>query len=251
MRLLHRGMPVAVTGLLALLICTGIAAKGDTIYDVTGLGSSDFIPFENDVTPGRPSGDHLGNTITFAGTARYLTHVQAVFASVGPKEVDTYTLSLYRNDGAIDPGGSGLHQPGTLIASYNTTALNQPLPGNGAYGVDWNFAPLLVPGTLTAVLSSSYSTTTPGQYMGPIAAALPPLTGSAINTAWFGDGSAGHWQSNNSWALADGGVTNYFDMRFDASAVPEVKGLVGWSLLLVMGAGSLRFSKLRQRMPRR
>jgi hypothetical protein len=208
---------------VALGLALGGPARADiNIYDVTAAGSNDFVPFEDDGTPNRPFGSHLGNTITFAGSARYLTHVQAVFASIGPREVDTYTLDLYRNDGAPDPNGSGLLQPGTLIASFTTQALNQPLPGNGGYGVDWNFAPTLVPDSLTAVISSSYSTITPGQFMGPFVAVQPPLTGSAVNTIWYGDGTPGRWAADPNWAIADGGVTNYIDMRFDAlTAVPE------------------------------
>jgi hypothetical protein len=212
------------------------AARADQIYNANAMDSNDFVPFENDGTPNRPPGDHLGNQITFAGTARYLYHVQVVFASIGPREVDTYTLGLYRNDGPLDPNGSGLHQPGTLIASFQTQASNQPLPGNGAYGVDWNFAPILVPDTLTAVVSSSYSTTTPGQLMGPFADVHPPLTGSAINTIWYGGGTPGAWQANSTWAINDGGTTNYFDMRFDALAsVPEPSGLA----LAGLGAAAL------------
>jgi hypothetical protein len=223
-------------------------ARADLIYNVTAQGSNDFVPFENDGTPNRPLGDHLGNQITFAGTARYLDHVQAVFASIGPKEIDTYTLDLFKNDGPIDPK-SGLHEPGTLIAQFVTQASNVPLPGNGGYGVDWNFNPTLVPNMLTAIVSSSYSTTTPGQLMGPFAAVLPPLTGSALNTIWYGDGTPGNWQANNTWAINDGGATNYFDMRFDAlQSVPEPSSMC----LLTIGAGggilfALRRSKRKTR----
>lgn len=164
------------TGLVALaltIFTCHTATRADTIYNVTGLNSSDFIPFENDGTPDRPPGDHLGNQITFGGTDRELYHVQAVFASIGPKEIDTYTLDLYRNDGPINPG-SGLAMPGTLIGEFKTNASNQPLPGNGGYGVDWYFSAIHVPESLTAVISSSSSTTTPGQYMEPFAAVYPP-----------------------------------------------------------------------------
>ena len=57
--------------------------------------------------------------------------------------------------------------------------------------MDWYFNPIVVPDTLTAVISSTYSTTTPGQFMGPFAAVYPPLTGSALNTVWYGDGTPG------------------------------------------------------------
>ena len=191
------------------------ARTPETIYNVTAAGSGDYIPFENDGTPDRPAGDQLGNTITFAGTARLLTHVQVVFGSHGPKENDTYTLTLYRNDGPHDPK-SGLSQPGTKIASFQTLASNKPLPGNGAYGVDWNFAPTHVPDTLTAVVSSTYSETTPGQTRGPFAVVTPILTGTALNTVWYGDGKPGHWIADDQWAIKDGAKKNNFDMRFDA-----------------------------------
>jgi hypothetical protein len=237
-----RGMCLAAVGLLLLGLQP--LARADLIYNVTGLGSRDFIPFENDGTPNRPPGDHLGNQITFGGTSRDLFHVQVVFASIGPKEVDTYTLDLYRNNGAIDPN-SGLQMPGTLIGEFKTNALNQPLPGNGAYGVDWYFNPILVPDTLTAVVSSTYSTTTPGQYMGPLAAALPPLEGSAINTVWYGDGTAGNWQANSTWAINDGGVTNLFDMRFEAVPEPSSLHLSLISVGLLAAAGTWCRSRTR------
>ena len=219
---------------LTAALANASTTEAGNIYNVTGLNSNDFVPFENDATPNRPPGDRLGNQITFAGTARYLNHVQVVFASIGPKEIDTYTLDLYKNDGPTDPV-SGLSMPGTLIAQFTTQASNVPLPGNGGYGVDWNFNPTLVPDTLTAVVSSSYSTTTPGQFMGPFVAVVPPLTGSALNTIWYGDGSPGNfWQANSTWAINDGGTTNYFDMRFDAlQSVPEPSSLC----LMAIGAG--------------
>jgi PEP-CTERM motif len=213
--------------------CAG--ARADSIYNVTGLGSGDFVPFENDGTPNRPFGDRLGNEITFAGTARYLNHVQVVFASIGPKEIDTYTLDLYKNDGPIDPT-SGLREPGTLIAELKTQGSNIPLPGNGGYGVDWNFSPTLVPDSLTAIVSSSYSTTTPGQFMGPFVAVIPPLTGSSLNTMWYGDGTPGNWTADSNWAINDGGATNYIDMRFDAfGSVPEPSSLALMSLGTIGG----------------
>jgi hypothetical protein len=127
--------------------------RADSIYNMIAQDSNDFIPFENDGTPNRPFGSELGNEITFGGIACYSDHVQVVFASIGPKEFDTYTLDLYKNDGQIDPS-SGLPEPGTLISQLTTHAWNIPLPGNGAYGVDWYFSPMRVPDTLTAVVSS-------------------------------------------------------------------------------------------------
>ncbi len=228
-----RAVGLALGLAFVLSLGSGVAAGDTVIYTDNAKGSGDFVPFENDGTPNRPNGDHLGNQVTFAGTERYLDHVQVVFASIGPKEVDTYTLDLYKNDGPVDPN-SGLNQPGTLIAEYKVQASNVPLPGNGGYGVDWYFSPLLVPDSLTAIVSSSYSTTTPGQYMGPFDCLTSPLTGSALNTIWYGDGTPGNWTANNTWAIADGGATNDFDMTFTAlQSVPEPSSMV----LMALGAG--------------
>ena len=57
-------------GLAVMLSTSRGVAKADQIYNVTAAGSDDFVPFENDGTPNRPNGDHMGNEITFAGTAR-------------------------------------------------------------------------------------------------------------------------------------------------------------------------------------
>ena len=194
-----------VFGLSSVLSLVCGAANGRLDHLQRDRGSTRMTSSRSRTTgrPNRPNGDHMGNQITFAGTARYLDHVQVVFASIGPKEVDTYTLDLYKNDGPIDPN-SGLSQPGTLIAEIQTQASNVPLPGNGGYGVNWFFTPILVPDSLTAVVSSSYSTTTPGQFMGPFAAVTPPLTGTALNTIWYGDGTPGNWTANNTWAINDG-----------------------------------------------
>lgn len=236
-----------VLGLVGLIQALWTTARADSIYNVTAAGSNDFVPFENDGTPNRPFGNQMGNEITFAGTVRYLDHVQVVFASIGPKEVDTYTLDLYRNDGPID-SNSGLREPGTLIAEFKTQALNVPLPGNGAYGVDWNFSPTLVPDSLTAIVSSSYSTTTPGQLMGPFVAVNPPLVGGALNTMWYGDGTPGNWTADSAWAIDDGGVTNFIDMRFDAlQSVPEPSSL---ALLSLGSACGFVFALKRRRRER-
>lgn len=220
--------PIALAVFLAAF---SSQAQADLIYNVSAAGSDDFVPFENDGTPDRPAGDHLGNEITFAGTARYLTSAEVVLSRIGPVETDNYTIDLDKPDGSIDPS-SGLRRPGTLIGSYTTSASDAFIPGTGAFVVDWNFAPILVPDTIIAVVSSTYSTTTPGQLMGPFAALMPPLTGTALNTIWYGDGTPSAWTADPSWAIADGAGTNYMDMRFNAvSSVPEP------STLALLGAG--------------
>ena len=59
---------IAALALTLALLALPAASRADIIYDVTGLNSNDFVPFENDGTPNRPPGDHLGNQVTFAGT---------------------------------------------------------------------------------------------------------------------------------------------------------------------------------------
>ena len=82
--------------------------------------------------------------------------------------------------------------------------------------------------------------------MGPFAAVTPPLTGSALNTIWYGDGTPGNWTANSTWAINDGGVTNYFDMRFYAlQSVPEPSSLG----LMAMGAcGGIASAARRRRV---
>ena len=228
-------------------------ARAGLIYDVSAAGSSDFVPFEDDGTPNRPQGDRIGNEITFAGTDRYVTSAEVVLSRIGPVEIDNYTIDLYRPDGTVDPN-SGLRRPGTLIGSFTTSASNAFIPGTGAFVVDWSFVPTLVPDTVIAVVSSTYSTTTPGQLMGPFAAVMPPLTGSALNTTWYGDGSPSGWTADPNWAINDGGVTNYLDMRFtaQATAAPEPGSLllVGTGVLGLAMARSLRGRKVRAGAPR-
>jgi hypothetical protein len=93
-------------------------------------------------------------------------------------------------------------------------------------------------GKLTAVVSSSYSTTTPGQFMGPFATVLPPLTKSALNTIWYGDGTVDNCQANNIWALNNAGTTNYIDMRFNAlQSVAEPTSM--YLMVIATGGGDI------------
>ena len=222
-----------------LFLALAPSARADLVYDVSAAGSSDFIPMEEDGTPNRPYGSHLGNEITFDGTARYLTHAQAVLSRSGPVDVANYTIDLYQVDGTVDPS-SGLTRPGTLLGSYTTAASNGFIPGTAAFVVDWDFAPILVPDTIIAVLSSNYDALAPGSLVGAYAALTPPVTGSALNTIWYGDGSPGSWTANSTWAIDDGGATNYMDMRFTAvRSVPEPGGVMSLAIGAVL-AGGLR-----------
>ena len=241
---MHRPRLIALSALLLAALAN--PAGAGLVYDVSAAGSNDFVPDGEDGTPNRPYGSHLGNEITFAGTDRYLTHAQVVLSRFGPVELANYTIDLYKPDGSIDPT-SGLARPGTLIGSYTTTANNAFVPGTGAFVVDWDFAPLLVPNTVIAVFSSNYDTIAPGSLVGPFAAVMPPVTGTALDTIWYGDGSPSRWTANSTWAIDDGGVTNDLDMRFTAQAsVPEPGSLVG----VGVGLASISAVRWARRRPR-
>ena len=232
-----RWNPFSSRSALAALFLAALAnpAGAGLIYDVSAAGSFDFVPTTDDGTPNRPFGSQLGNEITFAGSDRYLTHAEVVLSRIGPVDVNNYTIDLYKPDGSVD-SSSGLARPGSLIASYTTSASNAFVPGTAAFVVDWNFAPTLVPDTIIAVVSSNYSTIDPGSLVGPFAAVMPPVTGTALDTIWYGDGSPSSWTANSTWAIDDGAVTNYLDMRFDAQAgVPEPGSL----LLVGLGLASI------------
>ena len=84
---------------LTMSAVTASAQMPATIYKVTAASANDFVPFADDGIPNRSHGNTLGNTVTFAGTACYLTHVQVVFGSHDPKERRVYTPTLYQNNG--------------------------------------------------------------------------------------------------------------------------------------------------------
>src|SRR4051794_22833947 len=108
---------------LALALADNVRAAV-VYHDTTGASLSNFIPFGPDGTAGRPvPRDHLGNQVTLAGTERLLTDVQLFFGlntnfGTNPNpSTDTYTVTLYKNDG---PGGA----PGTFIGSSSVSGTN-------------------------------------------------------------------------------------------------------------------------------
>lgn len=155
--------------------------------------------------------------------------------------VANYTMDLYAPDGSIDPS-SGLSRPGRLLGSFTTSASNAFVPGTGAFVVDWDFAPTLVPDTIIAVISSDYDIIAPGSLVGAFAAVMPPVAGSALNTIWYGDGTPSNWTANSFWAINDGAVTNFMDMRFSGQrSVPEPASLA------MVGIGAIGVGLVRYR----
>jgi hypothetical protein len=216
-----------VRSCLALALCAG-TARADVIFQNNTdfhqpSGNINYVPFVDDGTPNRPAGNHLGETITFAGTARLLNSVVLGIENVGPT-TNTYTLALY----------SGANpNTGTLLGSVNLVV------GPVFAGMEtFNFGSLLVPDTITFVLSSSF--TGAGFPDGPVSSNIAPTVGSGPDSLWYGN-SPGNFVANNTWAIADGAVVNYLVAQFNASSpvatVPEPGSLAlaGFGLMGLVG----------------
>lgn len=226
--------------LLTLSAITSTSRGSVTVYENSDAGSN-FVPDINDGTPGRPTGNLMGNTITLTATQSLLTSVTVKIATDNPNIADqNVTLSLYQNDGASDPGGSGLLQPGSLIDAI--TLFNVSM-FDGIVPVTFTFPSLLVPETFTFIIGLTPGSAGVGSFAGVKTTAAAPQTGSAVNTLWFGTGTAGTWTSNNTWAIADGAVTNRIDAVFVADPVPEPS----IAFYLALGGGIILLR--RQRLP--
>ena len=234
--------------LLTLSAMTSISRGSVTVYENSDAGTN-FVPDTNDGTPGRPTGNFMGNTITLTATQSLLTSATVKIATLDPNIASqNVTLSLYQNDGAADPGLSGLLQPGTLIGSQ--TVSNVSLLG-GVAPVTFSFPSLLVPGTFTFIIGLTPGSTSASSLAGLKTTATAPQTGSAVNTLWFGTGVAGAWTSSSTWAIADGATTNHVDAVFVAEPVPEPSigftsrweaGLCCYSISAADGRGMLTIS---------
>jgi len=82
---------------------------------------------------------------------------------------------------------------------------------------------VVVPDSFTVVIESSHPTNTffqPAGLTGPDSSRTPPDIGSGPNTMWYSS-TAHVWETNHTWAIADGATTNYFFMTVEASVVND------------------------------
>ena len=210
---------VMAAGILAMAVAVP-AARADIVYQANGA-ENNFVPFGEDGTPARPvPGDMLGNTITLDGTNRSLDRITVDLscnnaAGTPLPATDTWTVDLYLNDGADDP--SGLQQPGTLIGSASTDVAMPPFTQRVVF--DFSGAGLVVPDSFTVVISSTHPVDTffqPAGLVGPNSSVTVPTVGTGPNTMWYTSAAAG-WETNATWAIADGATTNFMFMTVEAS----------------------------------
>jgi hypothetical protein len=209
-----------VAGIVALAIGVPVA-RADVVYWANGT-ENNYVPFGEDGTPARPvPGDMLGNTITLAGKNRTLDRISVDvslnnLAGLPAPATDTWTIDLYLNDGDEDPV-SGLLQPATLIASASTAVAMPPFTQTVVF--DFTGSGVVVPDTVTVIISSTHPVDTwsqPAGVAGPNSSRTVPTIGTGPNTMWYTSACAG-WETNATWAIADGATTNFMFMRVEAS----------------------------------
>lgn len=217
----RKNLFVIIVAVFAAMSVGHPVALADIVWQ-DNAAEPNYVPFGEDGTPGRPvPGDQLGNTITLDGTNRTLDRITVLVAlnnSTGTPlpATDTWTLTLYLNDGPIDDK-SGLAQPGTAIASASTDVAMPPFVQSVVF--DFSGAGVVVPDTFTVIISSTHPTDTffqPAGVPGPESTRAPPTIGSGPNTLWYTSADLG-WVTNSTWAIDDGATTNYLNMTVEAS----------------------------------
>ncbi len=220
MKLQLRSFYVTVVGVVALATLVPVA-RADIVYQANGV-ENNYVPFGEDGTPGRPvPGDMLGNTITLGGTNRSLDRITVDLslnnaAGVPAPATDTWTVALFLNDGPVDPA-SGLMQPGTMIGSASPVVTMPPFTQRVVF--DFTGAGVVVPDSFTVVISSTHPVDTwtqPAGLVGPNSSMTVPTVGAGSNTMWYSSAAAG-WETNATWAIADGATTNFMFMTVEAS----------------------------------
>jgi hypothetical protein len=128
---------------------------------------------------------------------------------------------------------------GTLLGSATAPA------GYGVNTTTFNFDGLVVPGTVTYILSlpdqnGSYDSI----FLYPVmTSGAAPTVGSGPNSLWYG--TPGDFVANNTYAIADGAGTNYLQAQFNGTDVPD-----GGTTLALLGLAVAGMACLRRKLSR-
>jgi hypothetical protein len=223
---------LATAAAVLCLVGASYQAKAAVIYqalDYPSLYQNNQIGFAPccGLQPGGISGAYgVGNTITFAGS--------------GPFDLGTVDLFGYAGGGSLPIEvalyGGGNPNTATLLGSAEVVPT-----GNGFTTEVLNFGNLLVPQTLTFIVSivgnsGSYDDSFVNwqQFTGKTGA---PTTGTS-GDMWYG--SPGSFVADNSYAVATGAETNTLAVQFNATPLPST-----WTMMLI-GLAGLGFVGYRQ-----
>ena len=208
---------------VALTVATlfAVSAAASTVVYQASDSTNNYVPDSEDGTPSRPIGDMMGNTVSLSGTERYLTSFAIKVATSDLTIPDqTVSLSIYANDGAADPGGSGVLQPDTLIASSTISGVS--FAQAGIVSVAFSFASVQVPNTFTFIVDFSPGSVS-SKLVGLMSNNSSAQVGSAMNRMWYGTGQSGSWLSDAAWAISDGAALNTVDAIILADAQPLIE----------------------------